>query len=520
MDERPPARRVTLSGFVVAGIGFLLTRFTVTLAVSDNLTRFVLAGLVPLMLGLVLSAFGVALAVGAFKPAFVRTVAVWCVLGTGAMVVLVSLTLLGIAGGMPTGAVLRSEAYLSNFVIGGSIGGTLTGVYAGLQNQHEQSVREHSNRLKMLNRILRDEVINAMFAIEGHLELARADRDGATETLLDVVDEKGTQIQATIDDVKYLSRTADEADVNLEPIALRDHVEAAVDAVESNHPDASCAVTFDAPAEVTVWANALLERVIRNLVDNAVRYSGSPTPAVEVTVTTAGDRVAVTVADDGPGLPADQRALLEDGTIADHDDPTTGFGLNVVRLLTESYGGEITTTVAETGTTVTLDLQRAQGSEPAVGTSLTDVRSYGVAPTNLLLAAGSALVAGAAMGAVMQAISGTVPVIGALYGVTNPLVGWVTHQFHSVVFGMIYPALLAVAPDRDGETVGRRLGLAFAWGLALWLVAAGFVMPVWLRLVDIAAPLPNLTISALVGHLLWAAVLGACYEVGSRAIDG
>ncbi|MFC6974710.1 hypothetical protein ACFQL1_08470 [Halomicroarcula sp. GCM10025709] len=45
-------RRLSPAGLVVAALGFLLTRFTVTLAVADDPMQFVLAGVGPLVLGL------------------------------------------------------------------------------------------------------------------------------------------------------------------------------------------------------------------------------------------------------------------------------------------------------------------------------------------------------------------------------------------------------------------------------------------------------------------------------------
>ncbi|PSQ77176.1 MAG: hypothetical protein BRD33_02465 [Bacteroidetes bacterium QH_6_63_17] len=56
-------RRFTPSGLVVALLGFVLTRSTVTFALSDTTLAFVVGNLTPLVLGLSLSAFGVALAV-------------------------------------------------------------------------------------------------------------------------------------------------------------------------------------------------------------------------------------------------------------------------------------------------------------------------------------------------------------------------------------------------------------------------------------------------------------------------
>ena len=91
--------RVNYGGLVIAGIGFFLTRFTVSLAVSGDPMAFYFTGVVPLALGLGLSAFGVALTVADVDAATVRTAARWCVVGLVTMLALVVLTLLG----SPTG---------------------------------------------------------------------------------------------------------------------------------------------------------------------------------------------------------------------------------------------------------------------------------------------------------------------------------------------------------------------------------------------------------------------------------
>ncbi|MFC7026667.1 hypothetical protein ACFQH8_02330 [Halomicroarcula sp. GCM10025710] len=164
--------RFALSGLVVAGLGFFLTRFTVTLAAYDDPTSFVIAGIVPLVLGLALAAFGVALVVGEFERSFVRTVTLWCLAGTTAMFLLVVLTLLGSTG--PGGFMsARSQAYLSNFLIGGSVGGALTGVYAANTERQRYELRQEANRSVMVNRLLRDEVLNALTVIRGRVEVAR-----------------------------------------------------------------------------------------------------------------------------------------------------------------------------------------------------------------------------------------------------------------------------------------------------------------------------------------------------------
>ncbi|MFB6361107.1 MAG: histidine kinase, partial [Halobacteriales archaeon] len=133
-----------------------------TLALYEDPIRFFLAGIIPLTLGLGLAAFGVALAVADIDAGTVRTVSNWAVIGAGTMPVLALLTLFRSSGGeMPALATVRYRAYLSNFLIGGSVGATLTGLYASRNRQQRIELQQQTNRLEVLNRLLRHEVLNA-----------------------------------------------------------------------------------------------------------------------------------------------------------------------------------------------------------------------------------------------------------------------------------------------------------------------------------------------------------------------
>jgi two-component system, OmpR family, sensor histidine kinase TctE len=67
---------------------------------------------------------------------------------------------------------------------------------------------------------------------------------------------------------------------------------------------------IDAP----VWVAAeptLLEGILNNLIDNALRYgTAGPAPAITVAVEQSGDRVLLSVQDNGPGIPHEQQVAL------------------------------------------------------------------------------------------------------------------------------------------------------------------------------------------------------------------
>ncbi|WKX72999.1 sensor histidine kinase [Streptomyces sp. XD-27] len=86
-----------------------------------------------------------------------------------------------------------------------------------------------------------------------------------------------------------------------------------------------------------------LVTVVGNLVDNALdAASGSPDPWVEVGLTARGRTVVLTVADTGPGVPADRRDLVFTEGWSTKEPPAhrkRGIGLALVRRLAERQGG-------------------------------------------------------------------------------------------------------------------------------------------------------------------------------------
>jgi len=88
---------------------------------------------------------------------------------------------------------------------------------------------------------------------------------------------------------------------------------------------------------------AIMERVIANLVGNALRYSPAASPPL-VTARDLGDRVQLCVVDHGTGIPeADRkRAFLPFQRLGDPGDRTgVGLGLVVSRGLAEAMGGTV-----------------------------------------------------------------------------------------------------------------------------------------------------------------------------------
>lgn len=113
----------------------------------------------------------------------------------------------------------------------------------------------------------------------------------------------------------------------------------------------------------------LLERVLANLIDNALRYA--PNSVVRVNAARVGNRVLIDVIDEGPGVP---RGTEEDlfapfQRLGDSDNTSgVGLGLSVARGFVEAMGGTISSTdTPGGGLTVIVDLAAPLGIAPAGG---------------------------------------------------------------------------------------------------------------------------------------------------------
>jgi two-component system sensor histidine kinase KdpD len=120
-------------------------------------------------------------------------------------------------------------------------------------------------------------------------------------------------------------------------------------------------VKVDVGDAVVLADSGLLERVLVNLIDNALRYSGGAW--VRVNAGHVGDRVLINVVDEGPGVArgTEDRMFEPFQRLGDTDNSSgVGLGLSVARGFTEAMGGTISATdTPGGGLTVVVDLPAA-----------------------------------------------------------------------------------------------------------------------------------------------------------------
>jgi two-component system, OmpR family, sensor histidine kinase KdpD len=163
------------------------------------------------------------------------------------------------------------------------------------------------------------------------------------DELLATADESLDRLTHLVDNLLDMSRLqAGALSLFPRPADLEEIVSRALD----NLDPAARGITVDIPEslpEINVDP-AILERVIVNLTENALRYSPAGKPPL-LTASALGDRVELRVVDRGPGIPEKDRdrMFVPFQRLGDTDNTTgVGLGLALSRGLTEAMGGTLT----------------------------------------------------------------------------------------------------------------------------------------------------------------------------------
>lgn len=166
--------------------------------------------------------------------------------------------------------------------------------------------------------------------------------DGVEEAdrsaLLEALDSSTDQLEGLIENLLDLSRL----ETGLLTPVLRDRsLDEMLPLVLAGQPPGAVVLDVDEPAPVVRTDAGLLERVMANLVSNAVRVSaGEPVRVMALALATT---VEVLVVDRGPGVPDEQRERMFEPfqRLGDATPGGLGLGLAVALGLTEAIGGHL-----------------------------------------------------------------------------------------------------------------------------------------------------------------------------------
>lgn len=145
------------------------------------------------------------------------------------------------------------------------------------------------------------------------------------------------------------------------PTAMKEVVEGALMLLRSRFAGRMDAIRIDLPPDgLQALGNRIrLEQVLINLLQNALEAIGdSEDGAIQVRCKEAAGGIALTVADNGPGIAADVREELFTPFNTSKEDGL-GLGLAISKEIVSDYGGTIEVESGPSGTTFTINLKKA-----------------------------------------------------------------------------------------------------------------------------------------------------------------
>lgn len=189
-------------------------------------------------------------------------------------------------------------------------------------------------------------------------------------TMLDDV-ERLDQLTTHILDAARLEQG--EIQIEREEIDIPKVLKECVDSVRGRFRIDRDAITLEAESCYVVDQRADVMMVFRNLIDNAVKYAGTP-PLVEVTggfqpdirqddqVNFLKGKVIVHISDNGNGIPASARnkvfgRFVRLGSELEREKPGTGLGLYIVRTLVSRLRGRVRIVDSEPGKGTLFEVQ-------------------------------------------------------------------------------------------------------------------------------------------------------------------
>lgn len=180
----------------------------------------------------------------------------------------------------------------------------------------------------------------ALIEEKGHGDV---DQESLEQARLDV-----RRIDAMVEELLALTRSESALGMDNGRVALRELVLCLLEAERFDWNAENKGVEFHGE-DVCVWGDAkLLDRAIRNLIHNAVRYSPAK-GRVEVSLACEGSEAVLRVRDHGQGVPEEELEKIflpfyRTGFARERVSGGTGLGLPIVRRVAEKHGGSCVAT--------------------------------------------------------------------------------------------------------------------------------------------------------------------------------
>lgn len=208
------------------------------------------------------------------------------------------------------------------------------------RKQYERQLKQQRDNLETLNEMVRHDIRNDLQLVMTYLEILDDHVDEEGREYLETALESAHTATELTETARELAEAMLQADSERYPVSLRGTLHREIEDVRSTEEQALIRMDGEAP-QVHVLSNDMLSSVFRNLLKNAIQHNDADLPEVEVRVTLDRDTAIVEIADNGPGIPDEQKDEIFAKGERGLQSEGTGIGLYLVETLIDRYDGDV-----------------------------------------------------------------------------------------------------------------------------------------------------------------------------------
>jgi len=211
--------------------------------------------------------------------------------------------------------------------------------------------KERQQRLTVLNRVLRHNLRNRLTIVDAHTNELESKLASSEDALVDMTDfsvetarshletiqQSTKDLLSIAEKVRSFEKVIPQME-ELEPVSVGQVLAPLLESYEQQHPNVEIDAELD--DQTVVGNEEVLRLALDELLTNAIQHNHQPNPHITVSVHEQKNMQKITVVDNGPGIPKQERDVLNSGTETPLEHGS-GIGLWTVQWLISRIGGHL-----------------------------------------------------------------------------------------------------------------------------------------------------------------------------------